>query len=160
MLNYLLKINRNRIKGLENKLITFFNLPGNDEEFESLFNEIFGVYFIDTILKYKVLEIELNDKFILSPNRRNNQSCDILATDGKRNIYFESKKRLKKDTESKKITDWIRDQLDAANKKGAENRLIRIPFRTPSELKKKKKSNIGFPKFLVKMKIFQRIFFV
>lgn len=141
--------NHNRIKGLDDKLREFFTLSGNDLEFESHFNEIVGVHFLETQLNYKVLSVEIKSQPIISPYSKNNKSCDILASDGNQNIYFESKKSLSQDLRPRTISgdfehftpishneihQWIRNKLYEANQKGADYLLIRVPFWSPIEL--------------------------
>jgi len=142
--------NHSRIKSMFEKLKEFLTLSGGDVKFESDLNEIVGVWFLETQLKYKVLEIEIISQPVFSPHCKNKKSCDILANDGFQNLYFESKMSMSQDLRPRsklgefesytpisniEIREWIRDMLYEANQKGANYLLIRVPFWTPMRIR-------------------------
>lgn len=104
--------------------------------------ELHGCYFIHQGLKMEIKDVEYDGHFIHSPNCIGNSSCDIKGHLNGNDYYFECKDSSKEIVKQEPFYDvfitsprtnygnreWLEEQMQAADKKGADYLLAKIPL--------------------------------
>lgn len=138
------------LRNLKECFTELANIQKENNESESRYNnliaEFHAVWFISHTLRFNVITIEHKSCPILSPNRKGDRSCDILAQTNRTNLYFEVKD-LSSETltqsegsldsdglvyfnpslPSRRQGDWINKMLRKSFCKGANYLICRIP---------------------------------
>ena len=82
------------------------NKAGSEGEqiYHNSIMQFHALYFVHKVLKLKILEVESKSHKVLSPRRQGDKSCDILALDSRKQVFFESK-----DSSSEILTQYETD---------------------------------------------------
>lgn len=138
------------IRNLTECFVDLANIKIENNESQSKYynqlTEFHAVWFASHILKLNMIAMEHKRSPILSPNRKRNCSCDILAKRSKTNIYFEVKSLssetltqyiddsispdhvfFKPSLPSKRQQNWLNKMLNKSFEKGANYLICRIP---------------------------------
>lgn len=138
------------LRNLKECFTELANIQKENNESESRYNnliaEFHAVWFISHTLRFNVITIEHKSCPILSPNRKGERSCDILAETNRTNLYFEVKDlsgetltqykdnhdsggliHYKPSLPSERQRNWINRMLRKSFSKGSDYLICRIP---------------------------------
>ena len=134
-------LSANGMPELLEQLASIKNL-GNDghRRYYNLLTELFGVYFVRKVLRFKILEVESKTNKITSPYSLHGKHCDIKAKK-KSTTFFEVKdssaqiitRYIEKSTvnytpmEDEKIEKWLKTKTKEAARCGANFLICRVP---------------------------------
>lgn len=136
------------VPGVKELLIHTLAPPNPLSELERVVHnalvELHGLYFVSEGLELRISRAEADKIKVYSPFRTGNKSCDILATDGEKEFYFECKDhsseivtsypnqrdprfRNFKPSFGDKVASWIGYMCRDASEKGATTLICKVP---------------------------------